>query len=299
MKNISNSSNDLSLFDFQAKFQIEKDCLEYLALAKWAEGFVCKKCSHNHYCKGIKELDRQCSSCNYLESPTAGTLFHKVKFPLVKAFYIVYFISTNKKGITSTELARKLDLKQKVCWLFKRKVMKAMDSSGNFPLSGIVEVDETFVGGTDENAKGRKKGKKKLVVVAIEKKKKGVSRFYAKVIENADAESLGTFMKEKIQKEAEITTDQWTGYKPLDKDFLNMKHIKSGKKGENFPEMHRIIMNFKGWLRGLHHHVHDLQDYINEYTYRFNRSFMKGNIFDNLMNRMINTTPHTYKMIIC
>ena len=57
-------------------------------------------------------------------------------------------------------------------------------------------------------------------------------------------------------------------------------------------------MNFKGWPRGLHHHVRDLQDYINEYTYQFNRSFMKGNIFDNLMNRMIKTTPYTYKKII-
>ncbi len=107
-------------------------------------------------------MDRQCTKCRYLESPTAGTLFHKVKFPLVKAFHIVYFVSTNKKGITSTELGRKLGLKQKVCWHFKRKVMMAMDSSKNFPLSGIVEVDETFVGGSDGNAKGRKKGKKNL-----------------------------------------------------------------------------------------------------------------------------------------
>jgi transposase-like protein len=137
-----------------------------------------------------------------------------------------------------------------------------------------------------------------LVVVAIEKKKKGVSRFYARVIESADAKTLGDFMKVKIDKEAEITTDQWTGYKPLEKDFVNIKHIKSGKKGENFPEMHRVIMNFKGWLRGLHHHVNDLQDYINEYTYRFNRSLMRGNIFDNLMNRMILTPPISYKMII-
>jgi hypothetical protein len=138
----------------------------------------------------------------------AGTLFHKIKFPLLKAFYMVYFISTNKKEITSIELSRKLDLKQKVCWLFKRKVMKAMDSSGNFPLSGVVKVDERFVGGADENSKGRKKGTKKLVVIAIEKKKKGVSRFYSKVIEKADANSLGRFMEEKIVKEAQIKTDQ-------------------------------------------------------------------------------------------
>jgi len=62
--------------------------------------------------------------------------------------------------------------------------------------------------------------------------------------------------------------------------------------------LHPAVMNFKGWLRGMHHHVKDLQEYINEYTYRFNRSFMKGNIFDNIMNRMVNTGPLTYKSII-
>ena len=295
---IGNKDIELSLFEFQTQFSSDKDCLEYLSALKWDSGFVCKKCRHTHYCKGIKEFDRQCTRCNYLESPTAGTLFHRVKFPLLKAFYAVYFISTNIKGIISTELSRKLGLKQKVCWLFKRKVMKAMKSSGNFLLEGVVEVDETFIGGSDENSKGRKKGNKKLVVVAIEKKKKGVSRFYAKVIDRANAENLGDFMRSTITKEAKITTDEWTGYKPMDKEFQNMNHIKSGKKGENFPELHRVIMNFKSWLRGLHHHVGDLQDYINEYTFRFNRSFMKGNIFDNLMKRMINTPPYSYKMII-
>jgi transposase-like protein len=295
---IGNKEIDLSLFDFQAKFSTDRDCIEHVSAIKWSNGFECKKCKHTHYCKGVNEFDRQCTRCRSIESPTAGTLFHRVRFPLIKAFYMVYFISTNKKGITSTELSRKLGLKQKVCWLFKRKVMKAMESSGNFLLEGVVEVDETFVGGSDENSKGRKKGKKKLVVVAIEKKKKGVSRFYAKVIDKANAENLGAFMRSTIKKEAKITTDEWTGYKPLDKEFENMNHIKSGKKGENFPELHRVIMNFKGWLRGLHHQVGDLQEYLNEYTYRFNRSFMKGNIFDNLLHRMIKTPPCTYKTII-
>jgi len=83
------------------------------------------------------------------------------------------------------------------------------------------------------------------------------------------------------------------------KDFENLIHIKSGKKGENFPELHRVIMNFKGWLLGVHHHVDDLQEYINEYTYRFNRSFMKENIFENLMKRMISANSCPYKKIIC
>ena len=143
----------------------------------------------------------------------------------------------------------------------------------------------------------RKNKNKKLVVVGIEKKKKGVSRLYAKVIPDAGSVSLGEFMKYHINPSANIKTDLWTGYKPLEKDFENLVRIPSGKKGENFPEMHRAIMNLKEWLRGMHHQVRDLQDYLDEYCYRFNRSFMKEGIFENLMTRMVNTKPCYIKNI--
>jgi len=287
----------LSLFDFQAKFPDSESCLRYLSEIKWKDGYTCIKCNHTHYCNGIPPQSRQCTRCNYVESPTANTLFHKVKFDLLKAFYIVYFVSTNKKGITSTELSRKLSLRQKTCWSFKRKVMKAMESSMDHPLTLDVEVDETVFGGQEEGVRGRKNGKKKLVVVAIEKKKKGVSRVYARVINNSDAKSLGGFMRDHIDPKAKITTDRWNGYTPLLKDFENMKQILSGDKGGNFPEMHRVIMMMKAWLRGIHHHVEGLQDYLNEYCYRFNRSFMKENIFDNLLQRMVCAQPCTIKNI--
>ncbi len=138
----------------------------------------------------------------------------------------MFFVSTNKKGITSTELSRKLDLRQKTCWLFKRKVMKAMGGSGNFSLQGTAEVDKTVVGVAEEGVRGRKNGKKKRIVIAIEKKKKGVSRFYAKVIENAGALNLGRFMKETITPQANIKTDEWAGYKPLVNHFKNLTQVK-------------------------------------------------------------------------
>jgi hypothetical protein len=287
----------LSLFEFQERFSNAADCLKYLADEKWGNGFVCRKCGHTHSCAGKATQSRQCTCCRYVESPTAQTLFHKVKFDLLKAFYIVYFVSTNKKGITSTELSRKLNLRQKTCWGFKRKVMKAMESSENHPIEGDVEVDETVFGGQEENTKGRKNINKKLVVLAIEKKNKGVSRLYARVIPNASAEQLGGFMKAHIDPKAKITTDKWTGYIPLKADFENLTRVASGKKGSNFPELHRVVMNLKSWLRGVHHHVNDLQDYLNEYCYRFNRSFMKENIFDNLMKRMIEAEPCYIKNI--
>ena len=98
----------LTIFEFQERFPDDKSCMDYLSGLQWAQGFVCPKCGNTRYCDGHKAHIRQCTKCNYLMSPTSGTLFHKVKFPLLKAFYIVYYVSTNKKGISSTELSRKL-----------------------------------------------------------------------------------------------------------------------------------------------------------------------------------------------
>jgi len=295
---MENRFKSLSLFEFQEMFPDTDTCMAYLADIKWTRGFVCKKCGHDKHCDGNGTYDRQCTVCRYIESPTAGTLFHRCKFSILKAFYIVYYVSTSKNGISTTELSRKLALRQKTCWLFKQKVMKAMESSRNFPMEGKVDVDETYVGGQDERAIGRKAGDKKIMVVAIEKKGKGISRMYGRVIETAGKENLKLFMQDHIGAQADVRTDKWTGYTGLDKVFPNMVREKSEKKGKNFPQLHRSIMMFKAWLRGVHHSVEHLQSYINEYTYRFNRHKMKEGIFENLIKRMIEKPPYSYKMIL-
>lgn len=295
---MENRFKSISLFEFQSQFPNNEKCTEYLAGLKWGNEFKCNKCGHDKYCTGNKPFDRQCTRCKHGESPTAGTLFHRSKLPILKAFYIIYYLATTKNGISSTELSRKLALRQKTCWLFKQKVMKAMESSQNFPMEGKVDVDETYVGGQDDQAIGRNEGKKKIMVVAVERKGKGVSRMYGRVIETADKKNLKKFMCESIHKDAQVRTDGWTGYRGLEAEFPNLKREKSEKKGKNFPQLHRSIMMFKAWLRGVHHSAQYLQSYINEYTYRFNRHKMKEGIFENLMKRMISKPPYSYKMII-
>ena len=216
---------------------------------------------------------------------------------MLKAFYILYYMSTNKQGIASTELSRKLGLRQKTCWLFQQKVMKAMVSSGKYPLMGKVEVDETVVGQQEEGVVGRQNNRKKQVVLAIEKKGKGVSRMYARVIDNAGSKQLKPFFQDHISTQATIKTDNWRGYIPLKEKYPYLIQIESGKKGKNFPELHRTIMMFKAWLRGIHHSVDNLQAYIDQYCYRFNRSQMKGEIFDNLLTKMVDHQPCPYKCI--
>lgn len=188
--------SSLSIFEFQERFPTEEACKEYLSELKFSEGFICPKCGHTHYCKGNREYDRQCTRCRHSESITSGTLFHKLKFPLLIAFYIVYYVSTTSKGISSTELSRKLALRQKTCWSFKQKVMKAMKSRGNHPLEGKVEVDETVVGGEEEGVRGTSKREQAISGYCHRKKGTGsgqnvcksnsgkhyqrVGRFYAK-----------------------------------------------------------------------------------------------------------------------
>lgn len=295
---MSQSFKSLSLYEFQERFPDDRSCYKYLAELKWKDGYTCHKCGHKKYCDGIKEFDRQCTSCRYVESPTANTLFHMLKFSIHQAFYIVYFVSTSKKGIASTELSRKLGLRQKTCWSFKMKVVQAMESSMQHPMNGEVDVDEFVIGGQETNTRGRKNKKKKLVVLGVEKKGKGASRIYMRHINQSSSKELGGFMKDFIDKMAEVRTDGWTGYIPLKEHFPLLIQEKSGKKGENFTIVHRIIMNLKSWLRGTHGHAKHLQYYLDEYCYRFNRHFMEAGIFDNLLRRMVHHKPLTMKQII-
>lgn len=282
----------LNILEFTEKFSTDDKCRAYLSDQKWENGYRCGNCNHTHYHNGKQAGTRICSKCKYSESATARTLFHKLKFPLRKAFHIIYTMSCNKKGISSYELSRQLSLRQKTCWFFQRKVQEAMRSSGNNLLEGNIEVDEFFVGGPETGKTGRDNEKKRQVVMAIQVDAFGIHRCYAKVIPNAKGDELGAFLQEKIAPEAIIKTDKWAGYAPCKTDFPNLKQENS-EKGKGLPLMHRQIMMFKTWLRGIHHHCSHLQRYLDEFCYRFNRLKYPDSMFHNLIRAMVCNMPIT------
>ena len=283
---------------FYQQFTTEDACLSYLSGMKWASGYICKRCGYSNYCKGKKEFNRRCTKCRYDESPTAGTMFDKVKFSLLIAFHIAFKIATKKKGMSSLELSQEYELRQKTCWEFKWKIQQAMASSLQYPLTGTVQVDEFIVGGPEEQKRGRSKGAKKLIVLAIEVLENGVGRAYAEIIENASSKELGSFLEKYVSPKANIITDEWKGYVPLKKKFINLKQIKSDN-GKNFSDLHIHVMNIKGWLRGIHHHCSKerIQGYLDEYHYRYNRRQNMGSIFDLLLKRMVENEPKRIKSI--
>lgn len=98
---------------FHQVFKADADCLQYLSSLKWEDGYSCKRCKSDKYCQGKKQYNRRCTKCRYEESPTAGTMFDKVKFSLLKAFHIAFKISTKKKGMSSLELSNNLNYAKK------------------------------------------------------------------------------------------------------------------------------------------------------------------------------------------
>jgi DNA-directed RNA polymerase subunit RPC12/RpoP len=288
---------------FQQQFKTTEDCLKYLEELKWNGGYKCNRCGFTGFYKGRKALHRRCKKCQYNDSITSNTIFHKIKFDLLKAFYIVYRITTKKKGLSTIELASEFGLQQKTCWLFKRKIQEAMRSQDSSLLTGDIDVDETAIGGKERGIHTRGRSNlavRKKVILAIERVQKkngkpGIGRAYAQTIDAQSADDFRPFFDAKIDKKAKITTDKWTGYIPLMEDF-NIK-TKYSNEGQNFQKLHVHILNLKNWIRGTHHHVstNHIQAYLDEFHYRFNRRNMIENIFENLMKRMINGTPFFVK----
>lgn len=287
----------INILGFVDQFKTDEDCKKYLYGLKWQAGFVCKKCGNRSWCRTNDPYVRKCNRCKHKESATAGTLFHKCKFSLRKSFMIIYYMSTTKKSVSSHELSRQLNLRQKTCWLFQQKVRQAMGSKEEdflVKLDKNVAVDEFLVGGQEKGKRGRSKGKKKEVVIAIKYNDYGIYSCYAQKIKNCGTKQLRPFFEDHIEKQAVIKSDKWRGYIPLEKEYPNLYHVPS-KKGKNFPFIHRQIMMLKGWLRGIHHHCTHLQHYLDEYCYRFNRNGNTQNIFHDLVSRLMNSQPMTYK----
>ena len=120
----------LSPEQLEEMFHSDEKCFEFLANLKWANGFICKKCGNDNSCSGKEPFSRRCTKCKSKETATNGTIFHGVKFPISKAFYIAYNVCKGKEDISSYEFGRRLSLRQMTCWNFKTKIEHALVEIG-------------------------------------------------------------------------------------------------------------------------------------------------------------------------
>lgn len=286
----------LNAFEFLKKFHDTNSCLEHLACVKWKNGYTCRRCGWKKFTKGYIPFSRRCQRCRYDETPTAHTMFHKLKFSLPKAFYGV-FRYCRKKGMSSYELSKEVDISQKTAWLFHRKIQEAMASSGKYPLTGEVHVDEFVVGSPEKTMRGRSYGAKKISLIMMEViPGNKIGRIYCRKIYNYKKEAIYPIIRKTVDKASKIVTDEFPTYDKLKELFPKAKQKRS-RYGSGFPALHQQIMNVKGWLRGIHHHCSErhYQSYLDEFCFRANRRNTEQGIFRSFMYRIASTKSKTFK----
>src|SRR5665647_307341 len=240
----------INAIEFGKRFYNNESCYVYLVENKWGKGFSCSRCGHEKYYKGKTWYHRKCRHCGYSESVTANTIFHGMKMPVLKAFHMIFRLTAKKKGMSTVELGNEVDVQQKTAWLLKRKVQVAMKQNDNQKLKGSVDADETLVGGYTNKNKGRSLESKEAILLAAEKLPDGrTGNIRMKHIENFEALTLKYALKDMIDDKATITTDNFTSYQQLKKE-MKIQTVLSNK-GQSMEELHKQIMQFKNWLRGV------------------------------------------------
>lgn len=289
-----------NLIQFSEEFISDEVCKAYLAEIKWKNGYNCIKCGHGG-CQVRTNFSRTCNKCSHTESPTANTLFHKVKFGLRKSFFICFEMATSTKSLSASYVSVRYGVTRNTARLFMHKIREAMKSSEGYPMVGNVEVDEFVVGGKEDGKVGRSyDSKKKKAVCAVEfTKDNKVKRMYINRIDNYSAKELKQIFKKHISKEANVLTDKWKGYRPLMTEY-NIEQIESDS-GMNFKMLHTMIHQVKSWIRTIYSWVSpgNINRYFDEFCYRLNRSQSKETIFNNLITRMVRADKIYQSDLIC
>lgn len=284
---------------FTKRFPDDNACKLYLAEIKWIDGYKCKKCGHDKATVRKNHI-RTCTLCHHNESPSSNTAFHKVKFGLQKAFFITFEMVNSTKSLSATQVSKRYEISRKTAWLFMHKIRKVMKSSEQYPMEGTVQVDEFTVGGAEKGKQGRSYNtKKKKIVASVELTKKGnIKRVYALKIDDYSSKSLRRIFEKHISTNANIDTDKWKGYKPLMKKYNITQSLSD--KGRGMPQMHIVIHQIKSWLRTIYSWVHPLHidSYLDEFSFRINRSIFKTSIFHKVMERVSRSEHISYNEII-
>lgn len=284
--------------EFRDQFATEEACRGYVSALRWPNGFICPDCEQT---KGwqMKRGLYWCRNCGCQVSVTAGTLFHDTHKPLRLWFEAMWYVTNQKSGVSALGLQRVLGLgRYHTAWNWLHKLRRAMVRPSRDRLSGVIEVDEIFIGGERPGKRGRGAAGKTLVVVAAQEAEKGIGRIRMRRVADAAGESLEPAVWEMVEPGSVVRTDAWRGYNGLSE--LGYQHNivrKDPDLGDNLlPLANRVASLLKRWLLGTHQgavqHSH-LEYYLDEFTFRFNRrtSKSRGLLFYRLVSQAVDLGP--------
>jgi transposase-like protein len=289
---------DTNLLQLMEKYNSEDRCREYIEALRWPNGICCTRCGSLSVSKIVKRHQYDCNDCRYQFSPMAGTVFHDSHLPLTKWFLAAYLMCESKKGISANQLKRTLGISYKTAWYLCHRIREAMKTETSEKLKGIVEADETFVGGRYDKRRKRASYEKPCVVGVIQRG--GDVR--AQKITSRGARAISAFIKESVEPGAQLMTDDYAGYGKVGRDYEHsvIAHSKleyaAGLVHTNSIENFWSL--FKRGVIGSFHKISEkhLDRYLDEFTYRFNGRDDER-LFQNTIRNLVNGKTLTFEAL--
>ena len=310
--NMINFQNFNSLYSVTSYFNNEHICKQVIAESRWADGdIICPYCG-NHHCITRKDGKYRCNHCLKNFSVTVGTIFENTKISLVKWFMAMYLISSHKKGISSHQLGRDLQISQKTAWFMLQKIRTLFAQNDADKFHGSIELDEVYIGGKEKwkhmskrtpNTQGRSTKTKTPIFGIMEYAtyidKHGVecktTYTHAFVVEATDGKTLLPIVEKYVERGSCVTTDELNSYSGLGDMGYYHRVVRHGSQeyvrdGVNTNAMEGFWSHFRRMIMGCYHDVSDkyIQRYINEAVYRWNtRNMDESQRFANMFNKSI------------
>jgi transposase-like protein len=283
-----------TLMEFEKRFQSEEACRDYLVKMRWPDGIQCWHCDSKELWSMRRAL-YLCKKCRFQTSILAGTIFQDTKKPLRLWFRAMWYITSQKSGVSALGLQRVFGFgSYRTAWKWLHKLRGAMVRPDRDRLSGIVEVDEAYIGGVRPGKRGRGAAGKELVVVAVEKSGNRIGRIRLKRVPDASSDNLNKAIQEGVESNTKVCTDGWCGYNSVNQSGYAHRVVRQeADVGENLlPGVNLVVSLLKRWLLGTHQgavETSHLDYYLDEFTFRFNRrtSRWRGKLFYRLMEQAV------------
>jgi transposase len=277
--------------DFEKQFPDEDACLDFLFKARYPKGATCSNCQKvtPHYRIANRKV-YSCEFCGHQISPTAGTTFHKSSTPLKSWFHAMFLMSATKTGISAKQLQRQIGVTYKTAWRMFKEIRELMNENVN-PLTGHVEVDETYIGGRRRGKRGRGAAGKTIVMGMTERNGNAVAKVVPDVKRNTllpmimrhlDAPNACTVYTDELPSYDTVST---LGYgheivQHAAKEYVNgIAHVNT---------IESLWSTIKRGIDGVNHHVSPLylQGYLDSYVYRYNHRNDETPMFETLLNQV-------------
>ncbi len=272
-------------------------CLEHLKAKFFPDGTACPKCGKSskfHRITGRSAYS--CQYCGHHVYPTAGTIFHKSTVSLQLWFFAIYLMSSTRCGISAKQLEREIGVTYKTAHRMFKQIRTLLSDEGDTPLEGDVEVDESFHGGKPRahvtrtpGLSQKRKSYKPTILAMVERG----GRVRPRVISDRGTRAIHGAVLQHVLPSSMLFTDEWGAYSTVAKNYKGHRRIKhlahvyvDGDTHTNTVE--GFFGLFKNGVRGVYHSISTayLQDYMNEYAFRYNRRYSAKPMFWAMLDRV-------------